>query len=63
VSQASFDAVKNDEKYPLAGDLLLSIAFLYPDNIPLGLFERNAHTILNLSNTVSRPALSHREAA
>jgi hypothetical protein len=53
VSQASFDAVKNDEKYPLAGDLLLSIAFLYPDNIPLGLFERN----------VSRPALSHREAA
>ncbi|RUS25129.1 P-loop containing nucleoside triphosphate hydrolase protein [Jimgerdemannia flammicorona] len=50
VWEVSFDRIKN--KDPLAASLIQSIAFLYPDNIPLALFENHAQTIF-VDKTIS----------
>ena len=56
VWNVSFDRIK--DKDPLAAGLLRSIAFVYPDNIPLALFKHHAQTILDLSDAPSWPSLS-----
>ncbi|RUP48810.1 hypothetical protein BC936DRAFT_143928 [Jimgerdemannia flammicorona] len=50
VWNVSFEHIR---KNPLAASLIQSVAFLYPDNIPLALFERHAQTIFELDKTIS----------
>lgn len=55
VWNASLDRIKI--KNSLAVSLIQTIAFLYPDNVPLGLFERHYQIILQNGEAISHSSL------
>lgn len=56
VWRTSFQLIKDGER-PLAINLIQSIALLYPDNIPLELFEHHAQKIYELDSAINPKSL------